>query len=429
MSTERHHSSQPAAWLPGLAASLEPWLAPLFLLGLMLSAGLARNLAVLMAAGGLVLAVMSGYRPDRLDRRFMLACAALPATYLLNMALLGWNARALDRPAHLLAALLVYLLFRKQGISRRSMLFGLALAGLAAGALAALAVGSGGGPGLLALNSGRPMGPFSSPGPFGNYSAVVAVAGLAGGLAVGGRPLSGAPALAVLAIAGGLMAALLSETRSAWTALPLMALAVLTMPDRRAIPRRWVITGVVSALLATLLASELVGMRLAEGISEVRAYLADPGSSSARETSLGLRLLSWQWGWEQFLANPVFGIGLGNFRNAVASAVAAGTLPPILNTFGGLHNLFIDHLTTTGVVGTLAMLAFWAGTLGHFIAARRSPDADKRLFATWGLVLLIGELVFSNVGSMFASSLGTLGFSVLLAVFAAGAHPATPARA
>ena len=119
------------------------------------------------------------------------------------------------------------------------------------------------------------MGPFSSPGPFGNYSAVVAVAGLAGGLAVGGRPLSGAPALAVLAIAGGLMAALLSETRSAWTALPLMALAVLTMPDRRAIPRRWVITGVVSALLATLLASELVGMRLAEGISEVRAYLAD----------------------------------------------------------------------------------------------------------------------------------------------------------
>ncbi|MBK7849470.1 MAG: hypothetical protein IPJ73_21850 [Zoogloea sp.] len=77
-------------------ARVAPWLLPLFLLGLMLSAGLARNLAVLMAAGGLVLAVTPGYPLDRLDRRFMLACAVLPVTYLLNMALLGWNARALS---------------------------------------------------------------------------------------------------------------------------------------------------------------------------------------------------------------------------------------------------------------------------------------------------------------------------------------------
>ena len=345
MCPERLHSAQPNRGLHALVARVAPWLLPLFLLGLMLSAGLARNLAVLMAAGGLVLAVTPGYPLDRLDRRFMLACAVLPVTYLLNMALLGWNARALERPAHLLAAMLIYLLFRRLGISRPSVLFGLALAGLAAGAVAVMAVGSGGGQGLMALNAGRPMGPFSSPGPFGNYSAVVAVAGLAGGLAVGVRTLPGTPALALLAITGGLMAALLSETRSAWAALPLMSIAVLIMPGRRPIPRRWVLAGVVSAVLAALLASELVGARLGEGIAEVRAYLANPGSPSARETSLGLRLLSWQWGWEQFLANPVFGIGLGNFRSAVAAAVTAGTLPPILTTFGGLHNLFIDHLT------------------------------------------------------------------------------------
>jgi len=207
-----------------------------------------------------------------------------------------------------------------------------------------------------------------------------------------------------------------------------MAAVVLCMPGRRRIPRRWVIAGVILAVLAALLVSDLVSARLAEGIAEVRAYMVNPGSPSARETSLGLRLLSWQWGWEQFLANPVFGIGLGNFRSTVATAVAAGTLPPILTTFGGLHNLFIDHLTTTGLVGTVAMLAFWAGALGHFIVARRNRDPEKCLFATWGVMLLMGELVFSNVGSMFASSLGTLCFCVLLAVFAAGAHPATPMR-
>jgi len=394
----------------------------------MLSAALAKSVAVVLVLVGLVMALAPGRQLDRLDRRFMLACAVIPVAYMLNMALLGWNARVLDRPAHLLAAMLVYLLFRRLGISYRSVLFGLAMAGLAAGAVAVIAVGNGGGQGLLALNSGRPMGPFSSPGPFGNYTAVVAVAGLAGALAVCVRPLPGAVTLALVAIFGGLMAALLSETRSAWAALLPMAAVVLCMPGRRRIPRRWVIAGVILAVLAALLVSDLVSARLAEGIAEVRAYMVNPGSPSARETSLGLRLLSWQWGWEQFLANPVFGIGLGNFRSTVATAVAAGTLPPILTTFGGLHNLFIDHLTTTGLVGTVAMLAFWAGALGHFIVARRNRDPEKCLFATWGVMLLMGELVFSNVGSMFASSLGTLCFCVLLAVFAAGAHPATPMR-
>ena len=43
-------------------------------------------------------------------------------------------------------------------------------------------------------------------------------------------------------------------------------------------------------------------------------------------------------------------------------------------------------------------------------------------------MLLAAELVFASVGSMFASSLGTVAFTVLLAVCAAGAHPATPER-
>ena len=413
---------------PVLAVRSLPWLLPLFLLGLMLSATLAKTLATLFAVAGMAAALAPGRWLDRLDRRFMLACAVLPLAYALNMLVLGWHARALDRPAHLLGAVLVYALFRRVGLSRRALLVGLAATGLAAGVVAVMAVGYGGGPGLLALNSGRPMGPFSSPGPFGNYAAVVAVAGLAAGLAVGLRPLVGAPALALLAITGGLMAALLSGTRSAWAALPLMAAVVLTMPGRRPVSRRRLAAGVAALLVAALLAAGLVGARLGEGIAEVQAYLADPLSPSARETSLGLRLLSWQWGWQQFLAHPLFGIGLGNFRGVVAEAVAAGTLPVILTTFGGLHNLFIDHLVTTGLVGTLAMLGFWAGGLAHFLAARRSGDPDRRLFGSWGLVLLVGEGVFANVGSLFASYLGTLCFCVLLAVFAAGAHPATPVR-
>ena len=69
-----------------------------------------------------------------------------------------------------------------------------------------------GGP-LMRLEFGRPMGPFSSPGPFGNYSAVIAMACLAGWL--GGAGLRGGPrereaysvASAALKVALGRMAA------------------------------------------------------------------------------------------------------------------------------------------------------------------------------------------------------------------------------
>lgn len=67
----------------------------------------------------------------------------------------------------------------------------------------------------------------------------------------------------------------------------------------------------------------------------------DPTAAAARETSMGLRLLSWEWGWQQFLAHPVLGIGVAQFRPTVDAAVAAGALPEVLRNFNGLHNLLI----------------------------------------------------------------------------------------
>ncbi len=405
-----------------------PWMLSAFLLSLMLSGALARNLALLLMLLGLLAAALPGRHIDRLDRRFMLAAAVLPAAYLLNMAVLGWNMRAFDRPAHLLWAIPVYLLVRRCGLSARGLVAGFAAAGLAAGGVALLAKGELLGGPLMRLEFGRPMGPFSSPGPFGNYSAVIAIACLAGWL--GGRELrAGWRLAALLGMSGGLAATVLSETRSAWASLPVTAtLALLVVGTRPARGRGLATAAAAILLVAGALAVDTVRERLLLGASEVQAYLADPTAAASRETSMGLRLLSWEWGWQQFLAHPVLGIGVANFRATVDAAVAAGALPAVLRNFNGLHNLLVDHLTTTGLVGTLAMLGFWLGMFRYFVAVRRGACGPRRLFACWGLMVLAAELVFASVGSMFASSLGTVAFTVLLAVCAAGAHPATPER-
>ena len=401
-----------------------------FLAGLMLSGALARNLASLLVLMGVFAIFLPGRFIDRLDWRFMLVAALLPAAYLLNMAVLGWNMRVFDRPAHLLWAIPVYLLVRRCGLSWRALLVGFAAAGLAAGGVALLAKAELFGGPLMRLEFGRPMGPFSSPGPFGNYSAVIAMACLAGWLA--GARMQAGPWLrgvALAGMAGGLVASLLSETRSAWAALPVMAVLAVTMLGARpAHGRRLAAVAAMVLLMAGLLAVDSVRDRLLLGASEVQAYLANPTAAAARETSMGLRLLSWEWGWQQFLAHPLLGIGVANFRATVDAAVAAGVLPEVLRNFNGLHNLLVDHLTTTGLVGTLAMVGFWLGMFRHFGVALRGADGARRLFAGWGLMVLAAELVFASVGSMFASSLGTVAFTVLLAVCAAGAHPATPER-
>ena len=80
-----------AGRLVALLGRLLPWLLPAFLVSLMLSGALARNLALVLMLLGLLAVATPGRRIDRLDRRFMLAAAVLPAAYVLNMAELGGN--------------------------------------------------------------------------------------------------------------------------------------------------------------------------------------------------------------------------------------------------------------------------------------------------------------------------------------------------
>lgn len=411
-------SLNPGGWLSrGL-----PWLFAAFVACLMLSAAAAQGLAITLLFLGLMALFAHPPELDRLDWRLLLILGLLPAAYLLNMFVGGWNLRFFDRPAHLLAALPIYLLVRRTGLSPMPMLVGLGLAGLGTAGY--------GLHDLLVRGLERPQGPFSSAGPYGNVSAVLSMLGLAGWIMaprLAGLRTALLRTLAALALFGGLAGALMSETRSAWLAIPVLAGLAVASPGTGRRRRHWpLLLAVMLIAGAGLLLSDMVRERLVLGLTEVEHYIANPADEAVRHTSLGLRLLSWKWGLEQFLAHPVFGLGLAGFRPAVAAAVAAGTLPPELATFNGLHNLLVDHLAMTGLVGTGAMVLFWIALFRHWATLRRATSGEGSVFVAWGLVLVAGELIFACFGSMFASALGTLGFVVLLAAFAAAAHPSTP---
>ena len=62
------------------------------------------------------------------------------------------------------------------------------------------------------------------------------------------------------------------------------------------------------------------------------------------------------WAWQLFLANPVFGIGWGEYRTTLSGGIAAFS---DLDT----HNIYLQLLSETGIVGFICfivpMFAFW----------------------------------------------------------------------
>lgn len=395
-----------------------------FLSSVMLSTQAAGGVALLGIALWLCTLRSSAWKHDRFDIAYVAIMTLLPAIYAFNMLLTGWVVRELDRPAHLVWSIPIYLLIRKSGFHLRAFAFGLlvfATVGFAVGLYE-----------IQALHTDRPQAAFSNAGPYGNYSAVFAAFSL---LLVAYRwenPHAMKPkAVAAITLIACLGCTVISGTRSAWVALPILFICggLVAFDRRMRQNKRLLAVGILSAaaLCAALLASPIVQERAALGVREFSAYLADPYDPNARNTSIGIRLLSWEWGFQQFLAHPAFGLGFAQFREVIATAVASGALPEPMRHFNGLHNVLIDHLAKTGWTGTLCLALFWGGLfIGFGKAIASAPARVHRYFACCGLMLIIGELIFSSIGSMFASSLGTLLFVVVLAVCSAGAHPGTP---
>ena len=167
-----------------------------------------------------------------------------------------------------------------------------------------------------------------------------------------------------------------------------------------------------------LLSGQYVIDRLETGAKELSNVVEAPDSRLANQTSIGQRVVSWKMGIEFFRDDPLFGIGLANFKNEVKKTVERDNLPREIEGYTGLHNFVIDHLAKTGLIGTAGMFLFWALMFRFFYTAQgEREDAIAARFA--GFLVLAGEISFASVGSMFASSIGSNIFIILVTILAA----------
>lgn len=186
--------------------------------------------------------------------------------------------------------------------------------------------------------------------------------------------------LAAVAVLAGLHASVLSQSRGGWLALLLaipLGLVLLCQIDRRALGK--VVLGLVVLLaLVTALNYRVVAERMHIMEKEVKTYDAQGDASS----SVGQRMEHWRFAVDMIQEKPLLGWGFGQYMEQKAARVAAGKYRPSIVEYKFVHNEVLDVLVKRGVIGLLALLAFYAIPIWMFWPTRermaRHADAVVR---------------------------------------------------
>jgi len=250
----------------------------------------------------------------------------------------------------------------------------------------------------------RGVMPITQQNALGFYSAVVALAAIAGFSRVTG---AGARIALLVLLAVALGELILAQSRTSVVGFVLALLAYL------------VFSGRVKATLALILVA--VGGAMAWGLSELVLDYLRRGQSDELVTTLSGRTVGWQRAWELFKESPVIGHGY----------VASARTEILGNLFSGgmstLHGALFDVLVGVGLLGLTPWLTavIVAGLrvlrVGRYLS--RMPRKDKvRTIHGEMVALLVLIAVRSSTSSGLAIHDHTYMLFLCLVGYGAGMH-------
>lgn len=213
---------------------------------------------------------------------------------------------------------------------------------------------------------------------------------------------------AVAALLCGVGGSLLSQTRGALFALPVLAV-VLGVHLWPMIRQRLLRAGLVAAAIGCLIVVFAVTVRIPDRINEVRVALESETLVRHSEQSIAHRVVLWTYGIDAFLERPLLGYGSQNAVSEVRDRAAQKGFD--IPRYSHLHNEYISTAVGRGVIGLAALIALLLAPI--LIAAATPFDEryrDRIAFAVLlsGCYALFGltNLLFSHdqTNTVFASA-------------------------
>jgi putative inorganic carbon (HCO3(-)) transporter len=257
---------------------------------------------------------------------------------------------------------------------------------------------------LLAGRFMRAYGAFRQPNPYAGYLGYLAP--VAASLSLAGFEQwwhSRARHHLAAGLIGGVVALALalgigmSWSRGGWIALGAALIAVIGLRSRRTV-FLMLAAGLVAGFVAVGLAQTgWLPASVTARVSDLGGYLVgpDPARTEITDENFAVleRLAHWQTGLRMFADRPWLGVGIGNYGDAYASYAPPHWYEPL----GHAHNLFINFLAETGVIGGAAFGAFWLGAWWLAWKTTKCP----RAYATALSIGVIGTLGYLTVHNLF----------------------------
>ncbi len=227
-------------------------------------------------------------------------------------------------------------------------------------------------------------------------------------------------ALASLALLCAVYAGIASGSRTALAGFVagFVTLLLVALERRGTLSVKRILLVGAAALLCLLALSRipLWQTQMSNLVSHTAGYLqGDTGYNAVSQ-----RLVLWESAWKTWRENPVIGTGLGDSEGDFEALQRSGELPAgRFHSMHVLHNIFLDVLATTGLLGLAAMVA------GIFLIpstlfrrwARQGEDPTGFALGLAGIGLLVLNLVHGLGHSwLFVRSLYYAFFLLLILV-------------
>lgn len=232
----------------------------------------------------------------------------------------------------------------------------------------------------------------------------------------------GLVAAGFIALSGLLFAALMmSWSRGAWMGFGAASLVIVFAWPRKA----WLGAGLVIgafvlgsvALRLGLLPGSIAG-RLTDFTEFTQTFDVRGVHISAQNYAVIDRLAHWQTAQEMARYHFWTGVGLGNYQ-AVYPGYALMNWP---HSLGHAHNIYLNFLAETGIIGLAAYLALWVSIMWQTWRLTRQADVWRRsaavgLLGTWthlSVHHLVDNLYVANIHLHLGALLGVLSILILL---------------
>lgn len=228
----------------------------------------------------------------------------------------------------------------------------------------------------------------------------------------------------LVVVALTVVATWMSETRSSWMLLPILALVfLLGLRNWKRRHKVYCALAVCVALAASAAAIWTFSSRMQEISHDVQGF----ATSANRDTSFGIRLQLWHASFLMFQKSPIVGIGPSKFREELLQLQSQGVVTEeVVEGFGEPHNDLLAALSGYGLLGLISILTLYLLPAAIFFRRLASDDRVIRVGAQLGLLFCLGFCAFSLTEMMFRNMRSVPNYSLIVVTLIALTTPRLP---